>query len=418
MPVRSVLHRLRIGFLSQRAIIVRRLAMQAQDYFDPFLTPILDEEPYPIYKVLRDEFPLYHDERYDLWVISRFDDVRSALRDWETFSQEPGVDIDAHGEVMIGEGDILNMDPPRHDELRNLVQRTKTFAPKNIRALEPKIRVLVEGFIDEFIERGRADFVKEFSYPLPLRMGPELIGFPVEDLPMIDEWHSASMKRKIGKPDLPHSALEGAEKVQNYIEELVSERRERPREDLVSEIVTAEVGGEHLADEAIGLIFILFVASIDTTSGLISNSLLHLERHPDQRAMLVDDPSLIPNAVEEMLRYDHPVQFNARTATRDIEMYGQQVPEGARVILLFGSANRDERQFNDPDRLDVTRQIKRHLGFGEGIHHCIGAPLARLEAKVALETLLTRIPEYEVVGPVERMTKQNLRGLTSLPVAF
>jgi cytochrome P450 len=391
--------------------------MRVQD-FDPFLTPILDEEPYPIYKVLRDEFPLYHDEHYDLWMISRFNDVRSALRDWETFSQEPGVDIDAHGEVMIGEGDILNMDPPRHDELRNLVQRTQTFAPKNIRALEPKVKALVEGFIDAFIERGEADFVKEFTYPLPLRMGPELIGFPVEDLPKIDEWHSASMKREIGEPELPQSALEGAEKVQNYIEELVAERRKRPREDLVSEIVTAEVGGKRLANEAIGLIFILFVASIDTTSGLISNSLLHLERHPDQRAMLVDDPSLISNAVEEMLRYDHPVQFNARTATRDVEMYGQRAPEGARVILLFGSANRDERQFDDPDQLDVTRKIRRHLGFGEGIHHCIGAPLARLEAKVALEALLSRIPEYEVVGPVERMTKQNLRGLTSLPVMF
>jgi cytochrome P450 len=391
--------------------------MRVQD-FDPFLTPILDEEPYPIYKVLRDEFPLYHDEHYDLWMISRFNDVRSALRDWETFSQEPGVDIDAHGEVMIGEGDILNMDPPRHDELRNLVQRTQTFAPKNIRALEPKVKALVEGFIDAFIERGKADYVKEFTYPLPLRMGPELIGFPVEDLPKIDEWHSAAMKREIGEPELPQSALEGAERVQNYIEELVAERRKRPREDLVSEIVTAEVGGKRLANEAIGLIFILFVASIDTTSGLISNSLLHLERHPDQRAMLVDNPSMISNAVEEMLRYDHPVQFNARTAIRDVEMYGQRAPEGARVILLFGSANRDERQFDDPDRLDVTRKIRRHLGFGEGIHHCIGAPLARLEAKVALEALLSRIPEYEVVGPVERMTKQNLRGLTSLPVVF
>jgi cytochrome P450 len=287
-----------------------------------------------------------------------------------------------------------------------------------MRALEPKVKALVEGFIDAFIERGEADFVKEFTYPLPLRMGPELIGFPVEDLAKIDEWHSSAMKREIGKPELPQSALEGAERVQNYIEELVAERRKRPREDLVSEIVTAEVSGKRLADEAIGLIFILFVASIDTTSGLISNSLLHLERHPDQRAMLVDDPSLISNAVEEMLRYDHPVQFNARTATRDVEMYGQRAPEGARVILLFGSANRDERQFDDPDRLDVTRKIRRHLGFGEGIHHCIGAPLARLEAKVALEALLSRIPEYEVVGPVERMTKQNLRGLTSLPVVF
>ena len=391
--------------------------MQAQQ-FDPYLTPILDEEPYQIYRTLRDESPLYHDERYDLWVLSRFEDVRAAMRDWRAFSQEPGVDIDGHGQALIGSGDILDMDPPRHDELRALVQRTKTFAPKNIQALEPKIKALVEGFVDAFIDRGEADLVKDFTYPLPLRMGPELIGFPVADLPMLDEWHSASMIRNVGDPELPPSAVEGARKVQEYVGELVAERRRRPREDLVSEIVTAELDGERLADEAVGLIFILFVASIDTTSGLISNSLLHLERHPEQRAMLAGDPSLIPNAVEEMLRYDAPVQFNARTATRDIEMYGRRVPEGARVIMLFGSANRDERQFEDPDRLDVTRKIRRHLGFGEGIHHCIGAPLARLESKVAFETLLTRIPEYEVVGPVERMTKQNLRGLTSLPVEF
>lgn len=386
--------------------------------FDPFVTPILDDEPYPIYKTLRDESPLYHDERYDLWVLSRFEDVQSAMRDWQTFSQEPGVDIDGHGRALIGAGDILDMDPPRHDELRALVQRTRTFAPKNIQALAPKIKDLVEGFVDTFIDRREADLATEFTYPLPLRMGPELIGFPVEDLPRLDEWHSASMIRNVGDPELPPSAVEGARKVQEYIGELVAERRRRPREDLVSEIVSAELDGQRLADEAVGLVFILFVASIDTTSGLISNSLLHLERHPEQRAMLAGDPALIPNAVEEMLRYDSPVQFNARTATRDVEMYGQRVPKGARVIVLFGSANRDERQFEDPDRLDVTRKIRRHLGFGEGIHHCIGAPLARLESRVALETLLTRIPEYGITAPVERMTKQNLRGLTSLPVAF
>ncbi len=182
--------------------------------FDPYVTPILDDEPYPVYKTLRDESPLYHDERYDLWVLSRFEDVQSAMRDWRTFSQEPGVDIDGHGQALIGSGDILDMDPPRHDELRALVQRTKTFASKNIQALEPKIKDLVEGFVDAFIDRGEADLVKEFTYPLPLRMGPELIGFPVEDLPMLDEWHSASMIRNVGEAELPPSAVEGARKVQ------------------------------------------------------------------------------------------------------------------------------------------------------------------------------------------------------------
>ncbi|MFN8630489.1 MAG: cytochrome P450 [Chloroflexota bacterium] len=387
--------------------------------FDPFSTGARDEDPYAIYRQLRDETPFYHDERWDLWVLSRFEDVQNALRDWKTFSQEPDVDIDGFMEDLLdADGNILVMDPPRHDELRKLVTQTGAFTPSSIRSLEPRITELVDGFIDRFIDRGAADLVEEFSYVLPLSVGPVFVGFPAEDLPLIDTWQRPTQVRTPGVRGIPPEAFDGAAKIRAYIDDLVTQRRAHPTGDLVSKLVDAEINGAKLGSEAAGLTFILFEASIDTTSGLLSNGLYHLARHPEQRRRLIEDPSLIPNAVEEILRYDMPVQFNARTLTSDFTAHGVTAPAGSRVIVLFGSANRDERQFADPDTFDVGRTIKRHLGFGEGIHFCIGAPLARLEAKVALERFLARVPEFALDGPPDRIVKQNLRGFAHLPIRF
>lgn len=394
--------------------------MTAATYpFDPFSTAAVGEDPYPIFRRLRDETPFYRDDRWDLWVISRFEDVQNALKDWRTYSQEPDVDIDGFMQDLVSpDGNILVMDPPRHTQLRKMVQGTDIFSQRSIDAMEPRIREIVDRLIDGFIERGTADLVQEFTYPLPLSVGPVLVGFPAEDLPMIDVWQRATQPRTPGVRGIPPEAFEGGAKIRAYIEALVEDRRRNPTDDLVSRIVTAEIDGERLGIEAVGLTFILFEASIDTTSGVLSSGLLALQRNPDQRRKLVEDPSLIPNAVEEMLRYDHPVQFNARTLTRDVELHGVTAPAGERAIVLFGSANRDERQFPDADRFDVERQIVRHLGFGQGIHQCIGAPLARLEVKIALEQLLKRLPEWEPAGEHVRITKQNLRGLQHYPVAF
>jgi cytochrome P450 len=206
--------------------------------------------------------------------------------------------------------------------------------------------------------------------------------------------------------------------MREYMEATAAERRVRPREDLMSQLVAAEAAGELSADELLGASMLLFVAGITTTSGLISNSLLHLDRFPDQRDRIRDDPAVIPAAVEELVRFDAPIQVLARTATRDVEAHGRVIPAGDRVALIWASANRDERRWEDPDRLDIGRVPQRHMSFGDGIHHCLGAPLARLEAGIVFEELFRRIPEYAVTGPVIRIKTPTDRALESLPVEF
>lgn len=386
-----------------------------QVVYDPF-SPATVENPYPTYRILRDNFPVYLNEELGVWAVSRFEDVQQVARDWKAFSSARGVDLDNTNQELSGPGNFLEMDPPRHDELRKIVRNI--FTPKSMQSHEGWVRGKAEELAAGFVERGTADLAEEFSSRLPLLMACHLLGFPEEDSELMGRLFREAFQRTPGTGGIPSHAVDANAKMQDYFMEAIAERRKRPREDVLSQVVTAEIGGEQLEEETTGMCFLLFAAAIETTSSLISNSLLALGRHPDERAKLIEDPSSISSAIEELLRYDSPIQHLERTTTRPVEMYGRTIPEGAWVVLLFGSANRDERVFDDPDRLDVTRQIKRHLAFGEGIHHCLGAPLARLEARVALETLLPRIREYEVLGPVKRLSKQNLRGLVSLPVVF
>jgi cytochrome P450 len=285
------------------------------------------------------------------------------------------------------------------------------------RRFEPVIRDKVRRLIDGFADSGRADIARDLARPLPGAMICTWLGFPDENHPRLLEWFGHMLERVPGQRALPASALEARDRMRAYIEAAAAERRASPADDLLSVLTEAQLGGAITADEVLGSSILLFMAGITTTSGLISNSLLHLDRFPEQRELMRHEPARIPAAIEELIRFDAPIPSVLRVTTRDVESYGSVIPTGSRVSLIWASANRDERRWPDPDRLDIERMPQRHVSFGEGIHHCIGAPLARLEARVALEELLARIPTYTVAGPVRRVATTD-RALESLPVEF
>ena len=386
--------------------------------YDPFVdTPSAD--PYPLYRVLRDELPAYHNFDRGFWALSRFADVQAAARDWATFSNAAGVDLDDVGR-LIGAGNFLDSDPPLHDRLRDLVRGD--FGPRAIQALEPAVRAEVRRLIDRLRERARVDLAEEFAWPLPVAVVTELLGLPAAHLQMLQTWLGAFSfrdgAREPGAVELPAAALEAGANLRAYIAELAAERRRRPRSDLLSRVVAAEKGAAASPEQTVGICLLLLLAGTDTTASLVANALLILGERPETRQALARAPAQIPVALEEALRYESPIQADARVTTRAVERHGRRIPAGARVLLLFGAANRDERRFEDPDRFDPSRPRQRHLAFGEGIHFCLGAPLARLEARVALEELLREIPEYEVTGPGRRLSSHTTRGLVNLPVSL
>jgi cytochrome P450 len=378
------------------------------------------DDPYPVYRRLRDEAPLYHDERLDLWALSRFDDVQAAAKDWETFSTSIGGfgnDIDDTYQLFLPAGDLAGVDPPIHTRLRGALRLA--FSPSALRTrFEPIVRRKVIELIDAFADSGHADFARDLARPLPGTTMFSWFGFPETDHPQLLAWFGEMLERDPGERALPDRALAGRDRIRAYMQAAAAERRIARRDDLMSFLVEATESGQISADELLGASMLLFVAGITTTSGLISNSLLHLDRFPDQRALIRDDPSVMAAAIEELLRFDAPIQALARTATRDVALHDGVIPEGARVALLWASANRDERRWVDPDRLDIGREPQRHVSFGDGIHHCLGAPLARLEARIVFEELFRRIPEYAVSGPIVRIKTPTDRALESLPVEF
>jgi cytochrome P450 len=384
--------------------------------YDPFSIEIRDD-PYPIYRVLRNEYPLYHQEELELWVLSRYDDIAAVERDWKRFSSHHYVHIDATGE-LFAPGHFIEDDPPHHTELRKIVQ--KYFTPKIIRAeYEDKVRAEVRRLLLPLKGAGTVDLIEQFTDPFPLNVTCQMLGIPESDQLMLLGWFRQTNVREVGNPEMPESARINAGKIQDYLSDLVADRRKSPRDDMTSKVVTGTLAdGTPIGEEAVGMTQLLFAAGIDTTSTLLSSAFWILETHPDQRAKLAADPSKIPGAVEEVLRCEAPLQNMARTTTEPVEFYGTEIPKGEHVVLLYGAANRDESRWENSEVVDLFREPKRHHAFGIGIHACMGADLARLEARIVLEELLELSPEYTLEPGARRINKQLLRGFDRLPATL
>jgi cytochrome P450 len=384
---------------------------------DPY-DPALHEDPYPVYRRLRDEAPVYRNPDLDFWALSRWDDVAAALQRPRLFCSSEGIAVGIRGVPRTPM--LIMLDPPRHTRMRALVSRA--FTPRRIAALEPRIRAIATALIDGFRARKEADLVADFAAPLPTIVIAELLGVPPEDQAMFKEKSNAMASFRPEHLLRPDGRLAMAPMVElgTYLARVYEERRREPRDDLMSALLAAELDGRFLTtEERVGFAILLLVAGNETTTNLISNAAVLLARHPEQRERLIEEPARIPAAVEEFLRFDSPVQGLARTLTDAVEIHGRRLAAGDQVLLLFASANRDPRRVRDPDRFDVTRDPNPHLAFGFGAHFCLGASLARLEARVAFETLLARIPGYRLAAPrVERLRSGPIRGVVRLPIAF
>ena len=371
--------------------------------------------PYPTYKTLRATSPVHWNDVTKFWALLKYEDVRFVSRNPGLFSSTRGITIpDPAQPQATQEGNLIFTDPPRHRQLRRLV--SFAFTPNRVAALEPKVREIVHGILDEVEAGSTHEFAEAIAAPLPTRMIAELLGAPAEDWEQFRAWSDAAVGS--ADPDIELDPIVSLAQLHQYFSKLIAERRSEPRDDLLSVLVGAEVEGERLTDEdLLNLSFLLLVAGNETTRNLIALGTLALIGHPDQCRKLVDDPGGIPDAVEEMLRWTSPVTHMARTATRDVEIRGQRIREGDTVVMLYGSANRDEEVFgDDAEEFRVARRPNPHLAFGLGEHVCLGAQLARLEACVLFEELLRRFPKLELVGEVARMRATMVPGVKRMPV--
>jgi cytochrome P450 len=386
-------------------------------YYDPYDRQI-DADPYPTYRRLREEAPLYYNEQYDFYAVSRFDDVQRSLIDRETFSSARGAVLEfIKADIEIPPGVMIFEDPPQHTLHRGILSRL--FTPRKVSELEPKVREFCRGALDPLVGADGFDFVADLGEQLPMRTIGMLLGIPESDQEEARDRANDSLRTDPGKPmdterEMGHS---------DFFAEYVDWRLTHPSDDLMTELLVAEFEDETgttrrlTRDEVLLYVSVLSGAGNETTNRLIGWAGKVLADYPEQRRALVEDGSLIPNAIEELLRFEPPTPHVARYVNVDTELCGGTVPAGSALLCLSGSANRDDRQYPDPDRYDVHREIGYHLTFGRGIHHCLGAALARLEARVALDEVLTRFPEWEVDwSKARRVPTSTVRGWESLPV--
>ena len=402
----------------------------AADY--NMMAPEVRANPYPYFEALRRESPVHRmSPDIPLFAVSRFGDVQHVLHHPETFSStalqalfQGDISLSPNsgalkGHRLLSSPMMISIDPPDHAKLRGLVNRG--FTPRRIAALEPRLRELTSGFLDKVIANQSMDVVRDFSIPFPVTVIAELLGVEPERREQFKSWSDATVvglsgiSGEFSKDDVRKSADEMSE----YIDRVVAERRAHPKDDLISVLVNAEDGAALTTGEVMSFIFLLLVAGNETTTNLIGNAMKALLQHPDQLKQVVADPKLIPGMIEETLRYDSPIQSLPRIVMNETELSGKTVEKGSYLMVLFASANRDSDQFPDGDRFDIHRNPQGHVAFGHGIHFCLGASLARLEARIAFETLLSRCKNIELnADQIPMVDSMALRGPKSLPIRF
>ncbi|MDQ2678599.1 MAG: cytochrome P450 [Actinomycetota bacterium] len=390
-------------------------------YYDPFDFDI-DDDPYPVWKRLRDEAPLYWNERYEFFALSRFHDVENGLKDWKTFSSAKGTLLELiKADIELPPGTFIFEDPPAHDLHRGLLSRV--FTPRRMAAIEPDIRAFCARSLDPLVGSDGFDVIGDLGAQVPMRTIGMLLGIPESDQAALRDQIDDGLKLA-GGDEMP-SLSEGFSELgqATLFEEYIDYRYKHPGDDVMTDLITAEytdvdgVQRRLTREEALGYINLVAAAGNETTNRLIGWTTRLLSLYPDERRAVCQDRSLVNNTIEEVLRFESPSPVQARYVTADVELHGTTVPEGSTILLLNASGNRDERAFDDPDRFDVRRNIAHHLAFGYGIHFCLGAALARIEGRVVLDEMLTRFPDWEV--DEERAVRgrtSTVRGWSSMPV--
>ena len=399
--------------------------------FNP-LSPEFQANPYPIYDMLRANMPIFHWEQWNIRFLTRYQDCVALLKDnrlghevlnvmsREELGLPPEPPIEYQPYMDMVRGWMLFRDPPTHTRLRLLVH--KAFTPRMIEQLRGRTQGIADALLDAVQDSGKMDIINDLAVPLPVTVIAEMLGVPTADQHLFRGWsrdlaHSLELT---DSPEVYEAATQATIAFSAYLRDLANARRKQSQDDLMSALVAAEEEGDKLTEsELISTCILLLVAGHETTTNLIGNGMLALLRHPDQMAKLKADPTLGKGAIEELLRYDSPVQMTSRSALEDVEYNGTHLPRGAQVSFMLGAANRDPEQFANPEMLDITREHNPHLSFSNGIHYCLGAPLARMEGQIAIMTLLKRMPDLELTddNPPYRATYV-LRGLSALPVTF
>jgi len=393
--------------------------------FDP-LSEEFFERPYEVYRWLRNEAPAYHNEKIGFWALSRYDDCVEAHRDVATYTSTRGLTLAQLTSVEFGQvvdqmGSMIMMDPPMHDRMRKLVNRA--FTPRRIAEWEPVVQRVIGGLLDGLAGAGTFDAVVDFAGPFPVEVICTIMGVPEGDRQQIRHWTDSMLELEVGNPFPTAAGIEAAIELSTYMLALVADKRRAPSDDMIGHLIEAEVEREdgtveRLDDmEVAGFIALLTAAGAETVTKLVGNGVLTFAEHPDELARLQADPSLAPSAVEEVLRWRAPSQYQGRYALLDRDWHGITIPAGSPLLIVTGAANRDPRAYDDPDRFDITRQGPLGITFGHGIHYCIGAHLARLEGQTAFTELYGRWPHLSADPDAVRWVHMsNVAGPSSVPV--